>query len=55
MENIIGTSRMRSAVVEIASHFSFARRSFLVQRRDESALLDLFDVGRIDDQVWIGL
>jgi hypothetical protein len=55
MENIIGTSRLRSAVVEIASHFSFARRSFLVQRRDESVLLDLFDVGRIDDQVWIGL
>src|SRR6266850_7188967 len=55
MEKIIGTSRMRSAIVEIASHFSFARLSFLVQRRDESALLDLFHVGWIDDQVWIGL
>jgi hypothetical protein len=26
-----------------------------LQRRDKSALLDLFDVGWIDDQVWIGL
>src|SRR5215510_14049122 len=29
--------------------------SFLVERRDESALLNLFDVGWIDNQVRIGL
>src|SRR5262245_50738901 len=35
--------------------FSLSRFSFFVERRDESALLNLFDVGWIDDQVWIGL
>src|SRR5215471_6424286 len=36
--------------------FLFALSShFLVERRDESALLNLFDVGWIDNQVRIGL
>src|SRR5215472_8639046 len=40
---------------EITAHWLPAQFSLFVERRDESALLNLFDVGWIDNQVRIGL